>query len=84
MDATAHHHNLKAYRGQHRELLITVAVADFFANDQNLGFSGNPYPDKIDPEMLEELAITPEYLKDIMQEVDSEIETAQIFLSVAG
>jgi len=43
-DAVAYHHHLADYTGKHRELVLTVAVANLFSNTYELGFSGDRYP----------------------------------------
>jgi putative nucleotidyltransferase with HDIG domain len=83
-DAVAHHHHLSDYAGSHRELLLTVAVANLFSNTYELGFSGDRYPENLAPEVMGELAIDWDYLESLEAAVKAEIEKAQVFLKVAS
>jgi putative nucleotidyltransferase with HDIG domain len=83
-DAVAHHHHLGEYAGTHRELVLTVAVANLFSNTYELGFSGDRYPEELDSGVMQELAIDWNYLEGLETAVKAEIEKAQIFLKVAS
>ncbi len=83
-DAVCFHHSLEEYSGEHEELLYTVAVANLFANTFGIGFSGDRYPRQLPGRVLERLAIGWDYLEEIEEAVNAEIEKAQIFLKIAG
>ncbi|MBT3273177.1 MAG: HDOD domain-containing protein [Spirochaetales bacterium] len=84
-DAVCHHHALTTYEGEHKDLLYTVAMANYFANISEIGFSGDRYPETLDPSISEYLQITLTYLEDEMEDrVNAEIEKARIFLQVAS
>jgi hypothetical protein len=71
------------YTGNNVPVVYTVAVADLFANTNEIGFSGNRYPEKIKPEIFSYLGITWDYLDELETEVHQEIEKAQVFLKIS-
>ena len=84
-DAVAFHHSTKTYNGTHDDILYTVAMANYFANFAEIGFAGDRYPEKLDPDVSEHLKLSLAQLEDEMQEkVVAEIEKAHIFLQIAG
>jgi HD-like signal output (HDOD) protein len=83
-DTVRFHHDLAGYAGEHGDVLRTVAVADFFANREGIGFSGNRYPDKVPPEVFELLGIQKSLLEDLEEAVNAEIEKAKVFLKLGG
>ena len=83
-DAVSYHHSLEEYTGKHRDVVLTVAVANLFSNTYELGFSGDRYPEPVPEEYMRELGVDWDYLETIENTVKSEIEKAQIFLKVAG
>jgi HD-like signal output (HDOD) protein len=82
-DAVTFHHNLSDYTGSHRDLVVTVAVANLFSNTYELGFSGDRYPEELPTEVLAEAGVDWDYLEGIEDSVKAEIEKAQVFLQVA-
>jgi putative nucleotidyltransferase with HDIG domain len=83
-DAVAYHHHLADYAGTHRELVLTVAVANLFSNTYELGFSGDRYPEELAAAVMQELGIDWDYLESLEASVKAEIEKAQVFLKVAS
>jgi HD-like signal output (HDOD) protein len=82
-DAVCFHHNLGQYTGGHRDLVLTVAIANLFSNTYELGFSGDRDPEELAPDVLQEIGIDWNYLESIEDTVKAEIEKAQVFLQVA-
>ncbi len=82
-DAVCFHHNLDGYTGTHRDLVVTVAIANLFSNTYELGFSGDRYPEELPDEVLQEMRVDWDYLESIEDTVKAEIEKAQVFLQVA-
>jgi HD-like signal output (HDOD) protein len=82
-DVVFFHHFLEGYPGANRELLLTVAAANFFANTAQIGFSGDRYPEKLSPAVLTELGITMDDIEDVEEKANGEIEKAKIFLKVS-
>ena len=82
-DVVFFHHFLDQYPGANRDVLLTVAAANFFANTYQIGFSGDRYPEKLPPEVFDELGITLDDLEAMEDKANSEIEKAKIFLSVS-
>jgi putative nucleotidyltransferase with HDIG domain len=83
-DAVTFHHNLADYTGSHRELVLTVAVANLFSNTYELGFSGDRYPENLGAGVMQELGIDWDYLESLEDAVKGEIEKAQVFLKVVS
>jgi len=83
-DAVRWHHDLDAYSGEYGDVLRTIAVADFFANREGIGFSGNRYPDKISPETFDLLSMEKSMLEELDEPVNAEIEKAKVFLKLGG
>jgi HD-like signal output (HDOD) protein len=83
-DTVRWHHDLDGYSGENADVLRTVAVADFFANREGIGFSGNRYPDKISPEIFSLLEIGKSLLEELEEPVNAEIEKAKVFLKMGG
>ncbi len=82
-DVIRHHHELPDYQGEHEELVMTVALADYIANILGLGFSGNKYAEKMPPEILQRLHIPHAEFKEVAGAVRQELEKAKIFLGLA-
>jgi HD-like signal output (HDOD) protein len=83
-DVVFFHHFLDAYPGANREVLLTVAAANFFANTYQIGFSGDRYPEKLSQNLWQELGITLDDLEALEEKVNAEIEKAKVFLSVSS
>lgn len=82
-DTIFFHHFLDSYPGQHRDYLLTVAAANYFANANNIGFSGDRWPEPLPEAAFKELGITWDDLEALEGLVTKEIEKAKIFLQVA-
>jgi hypothetical protein len=82
-DVVFFHHFLDSYPGTNRDVLLTVAAANFFANIFQIGFSGDRYPEKLPQAIFDELGITLDDLEALEDQVNGEIEKAKIFLSVS-
>jgi putative nucleotidyltransferase with HDIG domain len=81
-DAIIFHHNHLEYEESHRDLLYTIILANRFASQMEIGFSGDRYPEKPGPSIWETLGITMEIFDDIEPVVNSEIEKATVFLKL--
>jgi HD-like signal output (HDOD) protein len=82
-DVVFFHHFLEQYPGKNRDVLVTVAAANFFANTNQIGFSGDRYPEKLPQNVFDELGIGWEDLESLEDLVNKEIEKAKIFLMVS-
>jgi HD-like signal output (HDOD) protein len=82
-DTVRWHHSLSEYEGEYSDVLRSVAVADYFANREEIGFSGNRYPEKIDPETYALLGIDKSLLEELDEPVNAEIEKAKVFLRLS-
>jgi putative nucleotidyltransferase with HDIG domain len=83
-DAIANHHSYADYGGQNRDILYSVALANYFANREEIGFSGNRYPQKLSPIVYEALSLTPAILDELETQVNEEIEKAKVFLKIGS
>jgi len=81
-DAIGFHHTHESYRGEHGDVLRTIAIADYFANREEIGFSGNLYPDKPGAEVYGLLDMDKAMLEDLEEPVNAEIEKAKVFLKL--
>ena len=62
----------------------TVAVANYYANREGIGFSGNLYPDKPGPEVYGLLDMEKSMLEEIEGAVSADIEKAKVFLKLGS
>jgi len=83
LDAISYHHKLEEYEGKHQDILITVVMANYFANAFEIGFSGDRYPERAPLSVIEHLGTSIDYLEEIEEKVTEEIEKARIFLKLA-
>ncbi len=81
-DVVFFHHFLDAYPGENRDVLLTVAAANYFANSYQIGFSGDRYPEALPASVFDELKITRDDLDEVESKVNGEIEKAKVFLKV--
>lgn len=79
-DAIRFHHNVMLYEGKSSDIVMAVAVADYYASREGIGFSGCLYPEKIDPEVYERLGVPKVWLEQIDEAVAAEIDKASVFL----
>jgi putative nucleotidyltransferase with HDIG domain len=82
-DPILYHHRLDQYNGNHKELVYTIALANQFTNMNEIGFSGNRFPDPMIRQISMELGIGLDYLDSIQDDINQEIEKARIFLQLA-
>ena len=82
-DAICHHHAPELAAPGHRDLVATVALADFYVCLFDIGDAGNRYPD---PSRLESLLaqcqLAWDDLVDLAASVEAEIRKAEIFLQI--
>ncbi|MDR1445352.1 MAG: HDOD domain-containing protein [Treponema sp.] len=79
-EAIMFHHNYSDYTGSHRDILCSIIAANRFASLQEIGFSGDRFPEKIDPAVWGTLGVDRDVFDGIEKTVLEEIEKAQIFL----
>jgi putative nucleotidyltransferase with HDIG domain len=80
VDTVNAHHAYLEYDGPYKDILYTVVLANYFANIQEIGFSGDRYPERIDPSVYQFLGLTRDIFEEIESGVTAEIENARIFL----
>jgi HD-like signal output (HDOD) protein len=82
-DTVFFHHFLDQYTGRNRDILLTVSAANFFANTNQIGFSGDRFPEALPQAVYAELGIGWEDLEALEDQVNKEIDKAKIFLMVS-
>jgi HD-like signal output (HDOD) protein len=80
--AIVHHHNSAGYEGEYADVLYSVAAANYFAVEKEIGFSGNRCPERPDPKIWQALNITEQIFDEIEKSVNGEIEKAKVFLKI--
>jgi putative nucleotidyltransferase with HDIG domain len=81
-DSIIHHHDYAEYPGNFKDILYSVVVSNWFASIMGIGFSGDRWPEKIDPSVWAALNVNREIFDDIEPVVNSEIEKAKVFLNL--
>ncbi len=81
-DAIRYHHDVALFEGKNADIVLAVAVADYYASREGIGFSGCLYPEKIAPETFTRLGVPKAWLEEIDAAVAAEIDKASIFLKV--
>jgi HD-like signal output (HDOD) protein len=80
-DIIIHHHRYaEKADSPYRDILFTVAAANYFAVGSEIGFSGDRWPEEIPPLVWEILGIGPDMFDYVAAEVNREIDKAGIFL----
>ena len=79
-DVVFFHHFLDSYPGTNRDVLLTVAAANFFANTAQIGSLGRSISREAPTGLFDELGISRDDLEDIEDTVNGEIEKAKVFL----
>lgn len=82
-DVVCFHHKISEYAGPHKDILYTVAVANYFASANEIGFSGDRYPEQLKDDLFAYLGVGWEYLDSLEEQIKSAIAKAHIFLEVA-
>jgi hypothetical protein len=81
-DAIFYHHIYTEYEGPHRDILYSVAAANYFAAVSDIGFAGDRHPEKCEDVIWETLGVSKGIFDEIAPQVSEEIEKAQIFLKL--
>jgi HD-like signal output (HDOD) protein len=81
-DAIIYHHRYAEYQGSHKDILYTVALANWFASTLDIGFAGDRYPAKPGYEIWGALGVNQGILSAIVPAVNIEIEKARVFLKL--
>jgi putative nucleotidyltransferase with HDIG domain len=81
-DVIQHHHSYAEYDGDHKDVLFSVAAANWFTNMMEIGFSGERYLEKIHPMVWEYLNIDKYLFDGIEESVIQEIDKAKVFLKI--
>lgn len=70
------------YEGQYGDIVNTTHAAIYFVTVAEIGFSGDRYPERASDHALRALGIDETYLDDIEDEVEQEIQKAEVFLKL--
>jgi HD-like signal output (HDOD) protein len=82
-DSLCRHHNPEEAKGENRQLIAIVALANTYANIFEIGSSGDPFPeDPMDTCLLEQVGLSWTKFSELGETVLDEIEKAKIFLQV--
>lgn len=81
-DTILYHHNCSEYEGNYSKVLYNVLIANHFAAMMDIGFSGDRYPEKPERRAWELTGLNETVLDEIENDVNNEIEKAQIFLNL--
>ncbi|PIE59893.1 MAG: metal-dependent phosphohydrolase [Desulfobulbus propionicus] len=82
-DTICHHHTPQDAQPKNKNLVATVALADFYVCLFDIGNAGNHYPDEEQlPDLLEETGLQWETVAALSEAVKQEIIRAEIFLQV--
>ena len=82
-DAICHHHAPELAAAAHRDLVATVALADFYVCLFDIGDAGNRYPDPSRlGSLLAQCQLAWDDLVDLAASVEAEIRKAEIFLQI--
>ena len=68
------------YDGQYADIVNTVHVAIYSVTVAEIGFSGDRYPERVSEHSLATLGIDAGYLDEIDEEVERQIQKAEVFL----
>jgi HD-like signal output (HDOD) protein len=79
-DTITHHHRCAGYEGPHRDILYTVAAANYFACAGEIGFAGDRSPEKPEGPLWDFLRVGGDTFEPIKAIVNGEIERAKVFL----
>lgn len=83
-DSVLFHHRPLDYTGKYTDIVYSTACSNYFANFFEIGFSGDRYPEKLPKEVLDHLGISLDFLDEIEETVQKEIEKASIFLKLSN
>jgi len=81
-DVIIYHHNHLEYENSNRDILYTIILANRFATEMGIGFSGDLHPEKPGPSIWETLNVSPDIFDEIASAVNGEIEKAEVFLKL--
>ncbi|GHV42864.1 histidine kinase [Spirochaetia bacterium] len=81
-DAIICHHQIPEYKDAYKDVLYSVAAANYFASTREYGSAGDRYPEKIFSGVWEYLQIKPSIFDEIDATVNGEIEKAEVFLKL--
>ncbi len=79
--AISYHHNVDSAPEEQKVLVAYIALANMYANIHDLGYAGDPFPREEEAEKLIAIAgLKWEMLSEIADDVEAEIQKAQVFL----
>jgi putative nucleotidyltransferase with HDIG domain len=79
-----HHHNYGSYSGDYVDVIYTVAAANRFSSHMGIGFSGNRHPEPLPDYIWEALNVLGDVFDEIEEDVNKEIEKAEVFLKIGN
>jgi HD-like signal output (HDOD) protein len=82
-DVIVHHHDRNGCSCENKNIVCTVAIANYFSVIYDVGFSGNRKPAKPDRDVWDTIGLKEDIYMDIMEKLYDEIEKAKIFLTLS-
>ncbi|MDR3139058.1 MAG: HDOD domain-containing protein [Treponema sp.] len=81
-DVIIHHHRCNEYAGPYKDILYSVAAANYFACFEEIGFAGDRRPEKLNPLIRNYLGPDRDFFEEAAKMVHMEIEKARVFLKL--
>ncbi len=82
-DCIGNHHDVGNAAAEHQRQIAFVALANTYINIFDIGYAGNPFPVEDDiTDLLDIAGLTWEEYAGVREDVEAEIEKAQIFLKI--
>jgi HD-like signal output (HDOD) protein len=79
-DIITRHHTYSDYEGPYKDILYTVVLANLFASEAVIGFSGDWHPENPPQKVWTYLKVKQDFFNEIKPLVNGEIEKASVFL----
>ncbi len=74
------HH--EPYKGPHRNLVYTIAAANYYINRKGIGYSGDMHPEELEEGVFDYLGVSFADLDGMEEEIKAAIDKAKVFLEL--
>lgn len=82
-EAITKHHSLENVAEEHKKMVYIVNVANTFCNMNNIGFGGDLSKKSFNEDVLQYLNLSDTALFEILDDIETDIKKAEIFLKLA-
>ncbi len=82
-DCISFHHNPSEASEEHRRIVFSIAISNYFCIENEIGFAGDRCPEALSPEIWDFLGISESDLYRAESEINDEITKASVFLRVS-